>query len=347
MAKLAVPPIDPRLRSLLLPVLAKKHLNDDVLWKTEISPLICSHLEAVGHSVRQSATTNANAPATKIVDEIHRTLGEISRNLARSFAVAAPFTIHRVAELLLSYHESGYSLTTVISAQKWLSALARAFSVSSSESSYNHKRNVAVPSLSTTTPAGTQDSEVSEEECRLHNLPPNIRFVRLNWEKKGVDEGDKTEEVDTTEPASKRLKPSADDKTDEIAVHSEYNGNNGLHSDNTTPNDSHIKDDPSKYSDEFCNGHIQVKEITNPDETSTTSAPSVPGCDPESPSKTQIHEQKQTEFVRSDTCPEILSSLLIDRTEDTQDPATKNMDFYDTGSIDYHEQKRRKEEVSI
>lgn len=183
MARLAAPPIDERLRLMLRSVLAKKSLDNDALWREEILPLINNFLEALGQLVRQSVTTNANAPAAHITDNINRTLSAISRTLANSFADSAPFTVHRLAELFVSYNESGYSLSTVALAQKWLVALARVLSVSSSESMFAERQTFAAPALSTSSSTSGRSLDVLEDEREKYKLPPNIRFERLDWGK--------------------------------------------------------------------------------------------------------------------------------------------------------------------
>lgn len=333
-----MPPIDTRLRSLLLPVLADKRLDNDALWCSEVLPLLQEYLVSLGHLVRQSVTANANAPATKIVDEIHQTLDEISRNLSRSFASAAPFTVHRVAELLLAYDESGYSLTTVVLAQKWLLALARTLSVSSSELSYNLRRSVAAPPMYTSAAADEKHPAILEEDCRRHNLPPNIRFVPLPWEPKSPSEPEvEKEATPTDEPALKRQKPSTEEEETP-----------GLSLDITT-NVPHT-DESTKI-----NGKDKSDGIAKPTEISLNSQ-DVPEEDLESEKGNKINPEsskspqdthintEDSAHLRNDThVPEaqILESRKVDNQDSGRPNSCKN------GSIDFEEQKRHKEEVLI
>ncbi|KAM9939954.1 hypothetical protein OXX80_000566 [Metschnikowia pulcherrima] len=271
MAKLAVPSPSARLEELLSPVLAKKHLGNDALWRNEILPLIQSYLEGLGHSVRQSATTNANAPAAKIIDEINREFAEISRILASSFASEAPFTIQRVAELLLAYRESGYSLATVASAQKWLAALARTVSVTTSESAYASKRRMSA-SASASTAKNGETNEISESERQALNLPPNIRFVRLDWASDSYED-DKNELPN--EPAAKRQKYSETLETGSSSEQSQSDTNSVEANDASTNNH-----DEASSPDEADSG---VRDEKTALETETLSSSPIPISDETSP----------------------------------------------------------------
>lgn len=136
MAKLVVPPIDSRLEAILRKVLDAKILRDDALWSLECLPLLYSRLDALRNLVREAQVANAHAPDKSVVDHIFRTLERIRGHLEAHFLTGAPFTIHRLSELMVDYGASGYLLTTVVLAQKYVLALARTIMVVSKETDY-------------------------------------------------------------------------------------------------------------------------------------------------------------------------------------------------------------------
>lgn len=136
MAKLAVPPTDSRLASILHKVLDSKVLLDDSLWTLECLPLLYSRLDALHTLVRDAQVVNAHAPDKSIVDHIFHTLEQIRSHLESHFLNGAPFTIQRLSELVVDYGSSGYLLTTVVLAQKYVLALARTVMVLSKETEY-------------------------------------------------------------------------------------------------------------------------------------------------------------------------------------------------------------------
>lgn len=136
MAKLVVPPINSRLEAILFKVLDAKVLRDDALWSLECLPLLYSRLDALRNLVREAQMANAHAPDKTIVDHIFRTLDRIRGHLEAHFLTGAPFTVHRLSELMVDYRASGYLLTTVVLAQKFVLALARTIMVLSKETDY-------------------------------------------------------------------------------------------------------------------------------------------------------------------------------------------------------------------
>ncbi|OBA19774.1 hypothetical protein METBIDRAFT_12819 [Metschnikowia bicuspidata var. bicuspidata NRRL YB-4993] len=341
MARLAVPPIDKRLRELLLPVLANKRLGDDALWQAEILPLLHNFLDSLADLVRQSATTNANAPTALITDDIHKMLGVISRNLAGSFADAAPFTIHRVAELILAYHESGYSLNTVILARKWLTALARVLSVTSSELSYMDTRVQALP-LSEGTTAG-ESLGVLEHERQLAELPQIIRFERLEWPKIPDVEQKRNEDDHPDEPTAKRPKPYAEEETRSPL---QTNGDASLAEeippcviDSSNTDEAH--DMPGNASNEDS-PHEQEPMQNNGIQGLLTLLVR------ESPDKqAQINAEGEVDTPQNETRPGSAAKYPQGRAKENQDSGLSHPAFYENGPIDQDNKMRHKEEVLI
>lgn len=137
MAKLVVPPLDSRLAEIFNKVLQTKVLDDDNLWSHECLPLLYSRLDALHNLVREAQISNANTPDMNIVDDIFKTVEKIKAHLNDHFKTGAPFTVHRLGELLVDYSGSGYLLNTVVLAQKYVLALARTIRVLSKETDYS------------------------------------------------------------------------------------------------------------------------------------------------------------------------------------------------------------------
>lgn len=137
MARLVVPPTDLRLAEIFHNVLIAKVLHNDALWARECRPLLHSRLDALHALVKEAQVSNANTPDSRVVEHIFSTLDKIKRHLSEHFDTGAPFTVHRLSELLVDYAASGYLLTTVLSAQKYVLALARTIMVLSKETDYS------------------------------------------------------------------------------------------------------------------------------------------------------------------------------------------------------------------
>lgn len=183
MAKLAVPPISPRLRQAYEPIVTQKCLDDDTKWRDSLLPLLLDRIAAIESQIRLSLTANANTPSTKTLDEITQTIQRIRGHLNTNFSTAAPFTIRRIAEIILHYKESEYSLSTVELAHKYLLALARLVYVQSKETAFREvtlsdNENSTVP----------DDLELTAAEYYAHGLPKDIPFTRLLWEDAPITE---------------------------------------------------------------------------------------------------------------------------------------------------------------
>lgn len=196
MAKLLVPPVDTDLRRAFRRVVDNKALHDDACWAQEILPLLLARVEALEALVKHAVSANAHPPSERVVEDICRTLRRLTRHLTRHFAHAAPFTVRRLAELTVLYVESGYTLTLVAQAHKYVLALAAAAMVQSCESDFapdapKRRREDAVDS-----------PQVAPHEYEQHDLPPNVRFVHLPWAQPQFD----TYEAAPEEPTRKKAK---------------------------------------------------------------------------------------------------------------------------------------------
>lgn len=177
MAKISVPSLDPELHQLASDIISKKGLDDDQKWVTSIHPLLLKRLETIEAQIQHSVTANANTPPTTTLDEVKRTLERIRETMEENFDSGPPFTIRRIAELLVQYEDSEYSLTTVALAHKYLLALARLICVQSKESSFKELEFV-----SASITLGSNSNANGEE------LPKDIKFERLLWDDAPITE---------------------------------------------------------------------------------------------------------------------------------------------------------------
>lgn len=200
MAKLDAPQVEPSLCALLAPILLNGALDNDQLWQTQIVPLLTSHFRCFKALVRQTASSGAKE-ATLSAHEICVKIDAIQQNLDR-FAEKAPFTIYRVAELLLRPEESGYLVATLAQAQKWVTAVLRLLCVALSETRF--AASSVADSAATEIPLGG----ISAAQYKQYKLPTNVTFVEIEW-------ANKQTEV-SREASSKKRKRVKDEQTTEI-----------------------------------------------------------------------------------------------------------------------------------
>lgn len=207
MAKLVVPPVDGVLQKHLEHVISQKKLCNDQLWAEDILPLLITRLDTIEASVHQAVKTNTDPPNKLAVCDISAVCSKIRTHLLENFSKGAPFTVQRIAELMLRLDASGYLLTTIVLAQKYLSALSRSAVVHAKETDY----------LGSDEPAQKKRSredahQATPEDYDEHDLPSNVRFVSLPWML--------TEE--TKSPSLKKVKMEEEAEAEDVeAAHSE------------------------------------------------------------------------------------------------------------------------------
>lgn len=235
MAKLSIPAISPELQQAFEPIIHQKCLDDDTKWEKSILPIFLDRLKSIETQIRQSVTSNANTPSTQVLDDITRTISRIRMHLQEYFPTAAPFTIRRIAEMVLLYEESEYSLSTVALANKYLLSLARLVCVQSKETSF---REV---SLSDSRSGEDQKRNgLSSTDYDKYGLPKDIEYSRLLWEDAPITETimvkDKAELLEVV--AEKGLSKSS--SVEKQIEHSEANKNEA--SDKTVENGKNLGD---------------------------------------------------------------------------------------------------------
>lgn len=255
MAKISVPSLDPELHQLASDIISKKGLDDDQKWVNSIHPLLVKRLETIEAQIQHSVTANANTPPTTTLDEVKRTLERIRETMEENFDSGPPFTIRRIAELLVQYEDSEYSLTTVALAHKYLLALARLICVQSKESSFKELQFISASST-----LGSNSNANGEE------LPKDIKFERLLWDDAPITETilvtNKTELLEKVAERQNSMKENED--LDEISKHSPKSENEESFV------EANLKDadstDKTMVSDADKRDGIVVQDLVDPDE---------------------------------------------------------------------------------
>ncbi|KAF7584527.1 hypothetical protein FOB63_000599 [Clavispora lusitaniae] len=181
---LQVPPVSDKLQNALQRVLENKILNDDAFWCADILPALLDRL----HEIKLSVASKDMHPECLEAD-IVAVADEIQSRLQTEFSDGAPFTILRIAELVLRYDDNGYSLTTAQHMKKYIDALKKTVFVSSKETDYplspgETSRPQTPSTLFSATPS----------DYDHHNLPTNVLFVPIPWAETSNQMEDKHDE---------------------------------------------------------------------------------------------------------------------------------------------------------
>lgn len=212
MVRITVPPINTRLREILEQPKKTGELNDDVTWKSTLLPLLLERLKTVKEAVHQAQTTNANGPTGKEVDKIYSSCDKIKEYLGKNFADAAPFTIYRIAELVLEPEKSGYLLSTMQLVERYLAAFARTVMVVSKETEFfgDVDKDESTESNGSNGVRKESDTELNKAtpaDYEKYDLPRDVKFISLPWaqpKKASIDESSIAE--DTNSPPAKKAK---------------------------------------------------------------------------------------------------------------------------------------------
>lgn len=137
-------------------------------WEEQMFPEIIQRVENLSRVGREMGNGEKNAPQ-ELLDEIEHSKQRFERTFKEKFAHEPPFTIIRLAELLLQPREEGYDLIDCKHIFKYLKALAKTVLVSSSVFCF--------PGRTTIT------SEIPESD-----VSPNVRFEEITWLNNTIDE---------------------------------------------------------------------------------------------------------------------------------------------------------------
>lgn len=102
---------------------------DEDHWKNKALPGILELIEQIGSTSIDAEHESASSQET--IKRLERGKSKLVSHLKTHFAVAAPFTIRRIAELLLDPKKEGYALNTLQEKVKFFNALSKSVLVSS------------------------------------------------------------------------------------------------------------------------------------------------------------------------------------------------------------------------
>ncbi|PIS54344.1 hypothetical protein CJI97_004047 [Candidozyma auris] len=225
MPRLEVPPVDPQVRGALDPVLKDGIFNDDDTWSSTLLPSLLERLQAIKAAVLHAQKTNASGPQAKDIEKISTFCEKIEKHLKSHFQDGAPFTIYRIAELLLEPEKSGYSLTTVQQAERFLAAFARTIMVVSKET--EHLSDSDENGSSQVNGANGKEANArlangheiaTPEQYEQFDLPKDVTYISLPWVTVKKDSEKETEtDLDDVERPSKKQRANAEEDAELVA----------------------------------------------------------------------------------------------------------------------------------
>lgn len=177
------PRIAEGLRTNLEKVIEEKRLGDDDLWRSDIRPALIKRIL----DIRQLVEASIQSQLINIL----QSLDYIQNRLDHDFLQGAPFTIHRLAELILYFRESGYSLSTPHQVEKYVDALKKVVLVLSRESEFS--TNFEEEDVDTKQNGVASSSTSIDYEA--NNLPPGVRFTEISWDATAKSQSDDMAEV--------------------------------------------------------------------------------------------------------------------------------------------------------
>lgn len=186
MSRFNVPPLDPNFQKALESIIEAKKLDNDITWRDSILPLLLDRVTAISNSVSEYPAVS-KSPLLQAINELKHALERILTHLVENFSTAAPFTIRRIAEILVQYDQSEYSLATVSLTHKYVLALARLVCVQSRETQF---RNISLTedSNSNSTMGVVNDGSLSFAEKEEYGLPLDIKYTRIMWPNASITE---------------------------------------------------------------------------------------------------------------------------------------------------------------
>lgn len=159
-----LPPLEPAFQGHLQNIADTKVVQNDQLWNSEILPLFLHRLDRLADTTAEDEQTNK------------KTIN-IKSHVEKNFSGGPPFTIYRLAELLLE--------TEIIGRQalpRYIDAISRAAMVLSMEGEYGEKDDDMENGVNGGVNGDKGDSpQAQEEDYVAHELPTNVRFIKLPW----------------------------------------------------------------------------------------------------------------------------------------------------------------------
>lgn len=199
MTAIEVPLIAGELQIALQKVIEAKCLEDDIFWRTDIRPALSQRITDLKQLLEAS-----QAPTNLV-----KSLDFVQNRIDVAFSNGAPFTIHRLAELILFYRDSGYDLDTPQQAQKYVDALKKVVLVLSKESEFEE-----LPETDELE-RRRAESQLSTIDYQGHKLPTNVSFVEISW---GAKDDGKSEVAGDPEADLENSNEEADTPRDDTGT---------------------------------------------------------------------------------------------------------------------------------
>lgn len=143
-------------------------------WEEQMLPEIIRRVEELSEAGREMGNNEHNAPH-ELLDDIEQLKQKFGRTLKEKFLHEPPFTIIRLAELLLQPREEGYDLVDCKHVLKYLKALTKSVLISSSVFCFPGRTKIT--------------SEIPESE-----VSPNVRFEEITWFSDTINENNNDDE---------------------------------------------------------------------------------------------------------------------------------------------------------
>lgn len=175
---LPIAPVSDELELLCRSVISEKFCILHAVWLALFAPLLAQRLRDIQTGVA-GPSVSGGVGGGKTAAVIGRTIAHLNDTLSRD----PPFTLLRIAELVVDYTCNGYAVDTPTAVEKYVTALFKVVNVQSLELEIASLATGASPtellaSSESRSPLGC----VSLEDYAKHDLPMNIKFQALNWD---------------------------------------------------------------------------------------------------------------------------------------------------------------------
>ncbi|KAK6456009.1 uncharacterized protein RJT20DRAFT_5415 [Scheffersomyces xylosifermentans] len=256
---LSIPELDVELEATLQHIVETRTFDPDTepeKWSKTILPAIITRLNLISEiASSQGEQFNTRPEGVDLPSAISSTNSRIVRQLQQAFVEHPPFTIVRIAEILLNPKQEGYDLVNNSQILKYFNSLAKIVFVSSSITDFppttfsNVNGKVEEPSNEVVEPVITSQTLV------------NIPLVAIPWlsEAKNVKEETKNgEDTNTKGNSTVELAEGETNTTNPITTGSQLNENEKDEEQNGVKDETKIIQSPESSSKEETNdSHLE------------------------------------------------------------------------------------------
>lgn len=172
MTALSIPELHPDLQSFLQQIILHKHfrLHTQQEWAQTIRPRIRARVvEICEVATSLGEKFGPRDPNLCLPDAISSSKDRIIDGIDTKFAHYPPFTIFRVAELLLLPESQGFRLNNNVQIFKYFNALQKLFTVSSTTNDF------PIPVVS------PPKAKVHAKADTPENMPENVALIKIPW----------------------------------------------------------------------------------------------------------------------------------------------------------------------